>query len=70
MSRHTLGLDTENPHLAVLDVEGMPIERPWQFVHPIGKQVSPVARAFMEMVRTDARALVLDPLGHDAGSAA
>ena len=70
LSRYTLGLDTENPHLAVLDVEGMPIERPWQFVYPIGKQVSPVARAFMDMVRSDARSLVLDHLGHDAGTAA
>jgi prolyl oligopeptidase len=32
--------------------------RPWQFVYPVGKQLSPSARAFMDMVRTE-----LDPNG-------
>ena len=36
---------TEEERLAVLDVEGLPIERPWQFVYPVGKQISPAARA-------------------------
>jgi DNA-binding transcriptional LysR family regulator len=67
LSRYTLGLDTEQPQLAVLDVEGFPIERQWQFVCPVGKQVSPVARAFMDFVRAEAKDLVQARLGHEAG---
>jgi DNA-binding transcriptional LysR family regulator len=66
LSRYTLGLDTENPHLAVLDIRGFPIERPWQFVYPVGKQLSPSARAFMDMVRIEAKHLVQEHLGHEA----
>ena len=66
LSRYTLGLDSENPQLAVLDVEGLPIERPWQFVYPVGKQISPTARAFMDLVRAEAKTLVQDHLGHEA----
>jgi DNA-binding transcriptional LysR family regulator len=61
LSRHTLGLDAEQSHLAVLDVEGFPIARTWQFVYPRGKQVAPVARAFMDFVRTEAKRLVQVP---------
>ena len=67
LSRYTLGLDTEQDQLAVLDVEGFPLERHWQFVYPVGKQVSPVARAFMDFVRVEAKALVQDHLGHVSG---
>lgn len=67
LSRYTLGLDTENPNLAVLDIRGLPIQRPWQFVYPVGKQVSPTARAFMDLVRTEAKSMVQDHLGHEAG---
>lgn len=66
LSRYTLGLDTENPSLAVLDIEGFPIERTWQFVYPVGKQISPTARAFMDLVRAEARPLVQEHLGHEA----
>lgn len=38
--------------LTTLDVRGFPIKGRWQFVYPVGKQVSPAARAFMELVRT------------------
>lgn len=67
LSRYTLGLDTEQAQLAVLDVEGFPIEREWQFVYPVGKQVSPPARAFMDFVRAEAKDLVQAHLGHEAG---
>jgi DNA-binding transcriptional LysR family regulator len=66
LSRYTLGLDTEQPRLAVLDVEGFPIERSWQFVYPVGKQLAPAARAFMDFVRAEAKALVQDHLGREA----
>jgi len=67
LSRYTMGLDMEQPQLAVLDVEGFPIERNWQFVYPVGKQISPVARAFMDFVRAEAKALVQDHLGRASG---
>lgn len=66
LSRYTLGLDTEQDQLAVLDMEGLPIERQWQFVYPVGKQILPAARAFMDFVRAEAKTLVQDHLGHEA----
>jgi DNA-binding transcriptional LysR family regulator len=66
LSRYTLGLDTGQRELAVLDVEGLPIERQWQFVYPVGKQVAPAARAFMDFVRAEAKQLVQDHLGREA----
>ncbi len=62
LSRYTLGLDTEQSQLAVLDVAGFPVEKQWQFVYPVGKQVSTVARAFMDFVRAEAKGLVQDHL--------
>jgi DNA-binding transcriptional LysR family regulator len=62
LSRYTLGLDSDPSQLAVLDVEGFPISRRWQFVYPVGKQISPTARAFMDLVRDEAKVLVQDHL--------
>lgn len=59
LSRYTLGLDTEQDQLCTLDVEGLPVERTWQFVYPAGKQLPPAARAFMDFVRKEAKQLVL-----------
>ena len=66
LSRYTLGLDTEQDQLAVLDVEGLPIDRPWQFVYLVGKQIPPAARAFMDFVRAEGKRLVEDHLGREA----
>lgn len=63
LSKYTLGLDTEQAQLTILDVEGFPIERPWQCVYPVGKQISPVTRAFMDFVRKEASALVQEQMG-------
>lgn len=55
LSLHTLALEgTEGP-VAILDVEGMPIMRQWYLVHPKGKELSLVAKAFLEF------ALELEP---------
>ena len=66
LSHHTLGLDTEQRQLVVLDVEGFPIIRDWQFVYPVGKQISVVARAFMDLVHAEGKQLVLDHLAKPA----
>jgi DNA-binding transcriptional LysR family regulator len=65
LSRYTLGLDTDLAQLAALDVQGLPIERPWQIVYPVGKQVSPAAQAFMALARDEARRLVFEHLGRN-----
>ena len=66
LSRYTLGLDTGQVQLTCLDVEGFPIERHWHFVYPVGKQLSAVAQAFMDLVRVEARQLVFDHLAQGA----
>lgn len=58
VSRNRYGFDGASPRIVTLDVEGFPVERPWQFVYPIGKQLCPVARTFMDYVRDHVHALV------------
>ena len=57
LSRYTLGLEPEPEGFACLDVEGFPVESHWQFVYPVGKQLSPAAVAFMEFTRAEAKGL-------------
>jgi len=66
LSRYTLGLDTGQAQLTCLDVEGFPLERHWHFVYPVGKQLSAVAQAFMDLVRSEAKQLVFDHLAQSA----
>ena len=47
LSRHTLTLNQPD-QFAVLDVEGFPILRHWYAVYPAGRQLSVVARAFLD----------------------
>jgi DNA-binding transcriptional LysR family regulator len=46
LSCHTLVLHQPG-QFAILDVKGFPILRQWYAVHPAGRQISPVARAFL-----------------------
>jgi LysR family transcriptional regulator, low CO2-responsive transcriptional regulator len=62
LSRYSLGLEREPAQLACLDVEGFPLERHWQFVYPVGKQLTVAARAFMDFARSEAKSLVHDAL--------
>lgn len=57
LSRYMLGLELEQTKLVCLDVEGFPLESYWQFVYPVGKQLSPAARAFMDFTRAEAKSL-------------
>ena len=59
MSRYTFGLDPESSRYLCLDVEGFPLENHWYFAYPEGKQLSPVARAFLDFARMEAKELVL-----------
>ena len=47
LSRHALTLNQPD-QFAVLDVEGFPILRHWYAVYPAGRQLSVVARAFLD----------------------
>jgi LysR family transcriptional regulator, low CO2-responsive transcriptional regulator len=51
LSRHTLALDAPMGQLVILDVAGFPIERQWYVAHPAGKQLSIVARAFLDYLK-------------------
>ena len=62
MSRQTLGLDTNQPQLTTLDIKGLATDGHWYLVYPSGKQLSPVAMAFLQLVRSEARKLVSDPV--------
>lgn len=55
LSLHTLALEGLNSQLTVLDVEKFPIERYWYAVYPSGKQLSIVARTFLEYLLTEGR---------------
>jgi DNA-binding transcriptional LysR family regulator len=51
LSRHTLALDAPMGQLAVLNVTGFPIQRQWHVVYPAGKQLSIVARTFLDYLK-------------------
>ena len=61
VSIHTLTLELETKHLAILDVKKFPILRHWYVVQRQGKRLSPVAEAFRQFVLGQAEA-VLPPL--------
>jgi LysR family transcriptional regulator, low CO2-responsive transcriptional regulator len=61
ISRYTFGLDPESSRFRSLDVEGFPLENHWYFAYPAGKQLSSVARAFLDFARAQAKGLVMDP---------
>lgn len=50
LSLHGVRLEEEAGRLAVLDVQGFPIRRRWYAVHLAGKQLSLVARTFLEFI--------------------
>src|SRR4029450_1171681 len=57
MARHTFGLDPESSRYVCLDVEGFPLENHWYLAYPAGKQLTAVARAFLDFARNEAKGL-------------
>lgn len=51
LSLHALALEGTSGPIALLDVQGFPIEREWYLVHPKGRKLSVVARSFLDLVR-------------------
>lgn len=60
MSRYTFGLDPESARYRCLDVEGFPLENHWYLAYPARKQLSPIAKVFLDFARAEAKRLVLD----------
>ena len=57
LSLHTILLEGENGPIAVLNVEGFPIQRKWHVVHRKGKELSAVAKAFIEFLHEEGKYL-------------
>lgn len=54
ISLHTLQLELRTNELALLDVNGTPIERNWQIVHMRSKQLSPTCMVFRRFLLDEA----------------
>lgn len=68
MSLHALTQGMTHAQLAILDVEGFPIERSWFVVFPRGKQLSVVAQTFFEYLETEGEQLLASMPGPAAPS--
>jgi DNA-binding transcriptional LysR family regulator len=51
LSLHTLTLDSIDSPVAILDVEGFPIIREWYIVYPKSKELSLIAKTFLEFMK-------------------
>lgn len=51
LSSQTLALDASSGQFVILDVQGFPIQRHWYFAYPASKQLSIVARTFVDYLR-------------------
>lgn len=60
LSKHCLALEGEAGQIAVLNVEGFPIERQWQVVFPKGKQLSIVARTFYDYLKLSGKKVLAE----------
>jgi DNA-binding transcriptional LysR family regulator len=60
LSRHSLRFSDAGRPLTALDVQHFPIERYWYVVHPATKQLSVVARTFLDFLHKHAQS-VIDP---------
>ena len=63
LSLHTVGLELRTGLLAWVEVEGTPVLRSWNLVHPLSKLLSPAAEAFRYFVLEEGEA---DLRAHDA----
>lgn len=57
LSQSTLRLEPSQNEVTVLNVRGFPIKRYWYVVRPRGKQLSVVANAFLDFLRTHVQLL-------------
>jgi DNA-binding transcriptional LysR family regulator len=57
LSVHTLALEQSANELVILDVEGFPIRRQWYVAYSTGKQLSVVAKTFLEFLQQESKLL-------------
>jgi DNA-binding transcriptional LysR family regulator len=57
LSAHALGEDVAAQGLAILDVQGFPIDSQWHVVRRKGRRLSPIAEVFQQHLRAEARAI-------------
>lgn len=69
LSHHTIALDGPMHELTVLDVEHFPIERYWYAVYPSGKQLSVVARTFVDYLLTEGKQIAQKTINNAVGGA-
>jgi DNA-binding transcriptional LysR family regulator len=55
LSLHTIALEGPSSQLTVLDAQHFPIERYWYAIYPNGKQLSIVARTFLDYLLTEGK---------------
>ena len=58
MSLHNMRVELAGGHMAVLDVEGFPLQRQWYAVHLKGKRLSLVARTFLDFLLRDSETVL------------
>ncbi len=58
LSQSTLSLDPSQTEVKALNVEGFPIKRSWYVVRPRDKQLSVVAKAFLDFLRSHVQLLM------------
>jgi DNA-binding transcriptional LysR family regulator len=61
LSRHTLELDTPSNQFVILDVRGFPIKRHWYYAYPAGKQLSIIAKTFIDHLRHSSQSTLDNP---------
>jgi DNA-binding transcriptional LysR family regulator len=66
LSLHTILLEGENGPIALLNVEGFPVQRKWHVVYRKGKELSVVAQSFVDFLTEEGKRLSqqVDGLAH------
>jgi DNA-binding transcriptional LysR family regulator len=65
LSQHTIALEGRNSQLVILDVQGFPIPCHWYVVHLAGKQLSIIAKTFLDYLKTEGREMVEQLIAQD-----
>ncbi|NOX43048.1 MAG: LysR family transcriptional regulator [Gammaproteobacteria bacterium] len=65
LSQHAILLELHLRQLAVLDINGFPINNTWNLMYPSGKKISPAARAFIDFSKDEGRSLAEMSLSPD-----
>ena len=57
LSMHTILLEGERGPIALLNVQGFPVQRKWHLVYRKGKELSVIAKAFVDFLRAEGEQL-------------